>query len=59
MKRVTEVKSFAKITPNYIRLLPNLNLPKVNDYELTEVDNVFVKSHKDKYKLNGKNVLTE
>ena len=33
--RVTAIKPFAKINPNYIRLTQRLNLPKLNDYELT------------------------
>lgn len=32
VKRVTEVKKFAKITPNYIRLHPHLNLPSPHNY---------------------------
>ena len=35
INRITQVKPFAKINPNYIRLQAHLNLPKLNDYELT------------------------
>lgn len=52
------MKSFAKITPNYIRLPAHLNLPVANRYELTEVDHTFVKTHEDRFKFRGKNVLT-
>ncbi len=36
-----------------------LILPKLHDYELTEVDHVFLLGHQDKYKFNGKIVLTQ
>lgn len=59
VKRVTEVKKFAKITPNYIRLPPHLNLPSAHQYELTEVDHVFVKSHQNRFIFNGKKILNQ
>jgi hypothetical protein len=37
----------------------HLNLPKLIDYELTEVDHVFLKGHAEKYKFNGKVILTQ
>ncbi len=58
MKRVTEVKKFAKITPNYIRLPAHLNLPSPHNYELSEVDHAFVKTHQDRFYFKGKRVLT-
>jgi hypothetical protein len=58
VKRVTEVKTFAKITPNYIRLPPHLNLPSPINYELTEVDHTFLKSHQDRFIFRGKRLLT-
>lgn len=58
-RQVTETKPHAKITPNYIRLPAHLNLPREDDYELTEVDHVFLQGHQDKFKLNGKTVLTQ
>lgn len=33
--KVGEVKPFAKMTPNYIRLPAHLNLPLASHYELT------------------------
>ncbi len=56
---MTEVKKFAKINSNYIRLSPSLNLPLANSYELTQVDHVFLKSNENKYIFKGKKVLTE
>jgi hypothetical protein len=58
VKRATEIKKFAKITPNYIRLPPHLNLPSANTYELTEVDHIFLKSHQDRFIYKGKRLLT-
>ncbi len=42
MKRLTNPKEFAIINSNYIRLPANLNLPKIDSYELTEVDYLFL-----------------
>lgn len=58
VKRATEVKKFAKINPNYIRLPPELNLPLASNYELTEVDHIFLKSHQERFQLRGNKVLT-
>jgi hypothetical protein len=58
VKRVTEIKKFAKISPNYIRLPPELNLPLASNYELTEVDHLFLRSHQDRFQFKGKKVLS-
>lgn len=58
VKRVTEPKKFARIEPNYIRLTDELNLPKLESYELNEVDHVFLQGYANKFKFNGKVVLT-
>ncbi len=39
---LTSPKREAKITPNYIRVPPTLNLPNPKDYELTELDLLFI-----------------
>ena len=57
MRRVTEIKKFAKVEPDYIRLTDNLNLPKLESYELNEVDHVFLQGQANKFKLNGRVVL--
>ena len=44
--------------PNYIRLQAHLNLPLPSQYELTEVDHTFVKTHEDRYLFRGKRILT-
>jgi|JI9StandDraft_1071089.scaffolds.fasta_scaffold334557_1 hypothetical protein len=56
--KVGEVKPFAKMTPNYIRLPAHLNLPLASHYELTEVDLTFVKTHQDRFIHKGRQVLT-
>lgn len=52
------MKKFAKVEPNYIRLSEDLNLPKMESYELNEVDHVFLQGQMNRFKLNGKVVLT-
>ena len=47
------------MTPNYIRLTPRLNLPQLVDYELTEVEIVFVKTHAERLKFKGRVILTK
>ncbi len=57
--KATVIKKFARITPNYIRLPPQLNLPNASSYELTQVDHLFLKSHESKFVFKGKKILTE
>ena len=56
--RVGKPKSFAHISPNYIRLPPHLNLPLATRYELTQVDHLFLQAHQQSYKYRGNKVLT-
>lgn len=58
VKKVGDIKKFAKITPNYIRLPAHLNLPLANHYELTEVDHAFVKTHQDRFVMRSRKILT-
>lgn len=57
--RLTQPKSFAKISPNYIRLQPHLNLPRQEHYELSQVDLAFLRAHSPRFQLKGVAVLSE
>ena len=60
IERITSRKSFARITPNYIRCSSALTLPKENHYELTEIDLCYLNSHnKNLFVLADENILTE
>lgn len=56
--RASVVKTFARLTPNYIRLPAHLNLPLASNYELTEVDHTFLRSHQDRFVHRGRRALT-
>lgn len=56
--RVTIPKKFARITPNYIRLPPHLNLPLASQYELTQVDHIFLRSNESRFMHKGKRILS-
>jgi hypothetical protein len=43
---------------NYIRITSKLNLPKVDKYELSEVDYAFLTTNENKYIYGGKKMLT-
>lgn len=58
VRRITCPKKFAKVEPNYIRITDELNLPKLMSYELNEVDHVFLQGHSNRFKFNGKTILT-
>lgn len=44
-------KRNTEIPPNYIRLRPEFNLPKPEGYELTEVDETFLKFNQNKFQV--------
>mgnify|MGYP001472108893 CR=1 FL=1 len=43
---------------NYIRLTPELNLPRADKYELSEVDYIFLGANENKYLFGGKKIMT-
>lgn len=53
------MKKFAKVEPNYHRINAHLNLPKLMNYELTEVDHMFLQGHGHRFKHNDKTILNE
>lgn len=48
----------AGIPLNFIRITSKLNLPKVDRYELSEVDYIFLVTNENKYLYGGRKVLT-
>ena len=43
---------------NYVRLTEELNLPRADKYELSEVDHIFLSANENKFLFGGKKVMT-
>jgi hypothetical protein len=53
------MKHVAKVEPNYLRIFLKLTLPKAKNYELTEVDYMFLEGHSHLFIYHKKKLLNE
>jgi hypothetical protein len=58
ISRVNRISNDHGIPLNYIRIMARFNLPKVDRYELSEVDHIFLQSNENKYLYGGRKALT-
>lgn len=58
ISRVNKINNDDGIPLNYIRITSRLNLPKIDKYELSEVDYIFLQANENKYTYGGRKALS-